>query len=116
MKRFVCLIIVGALCGCTTVEFVRKDVTPQKQGILRHSTTSNPKREAEYKEKVNEKAREYCGGDFQITREYEARDVSSSSVGVGTGFGFGRSSSVLVGGSAPTQNMYSFVEFTCLSR
>jgi hypothetical protein len=31
--------------GCTTVEFVRKDVVPTKQAILRHAPPSNHQRD-----------------------------------------------------------------------
>ncbi len=104
-----------SICGCTTVEFVRKDLTPQKQGILRYSPPSNASREAEYKTEVAKKAQDFCGGDFQITREYQAMEESRSSVGIGTGFGIGRQSSVLLGGSGPRESMSNFVEFVCKS-
>lgn len=112
-KYFLIPALAFAVFGCTTVEFVRKDTSPQKQGVLRYSPTSNTKKEAEYKGKVNEKAQEFCGGPFTITREYQAREESSSSVGVGTGFGIGGRSSVLIGGSGPRHSMYNFVEFVC---
>jgi hypothetical protein len=114
-KSFWIVSVLFAMCGCTTVEFVRKDLTPQKQGILRYTPPSNANREAEYKNEVNKKAQEFCGGDFNITREYQAMEESRSSVGVGTGFGIGRQSSVLIGGAGPRESMYNFVEFVCKS-
>jgi len=113
MKHLFTFILFFGVCGCTTVEFVRKDLTPHKQGILRHSPPSSGSREAEYRDLVNEKARQFCGGDFTIVREYQALDESRSTAGVGTGFGFGNRSSIIVGGAGPKQTMYHFVEFIC---
>ena len=67
----------------------------------------------EYKTKINEKAREFCDGEFTVTKEYEALEQSRSSAGIGTGFGFGGGSSILIGGAGPSQTMYQFVEFKC---
>jgi len=99
--------------GCVSVEFVRKDLTPEKKAILRHSPPSSGEREAEYRELVKKKASEFCGGEYVVTKEYQAQDISDSSVGIGTGFGFGRHSSIMIGGSRPTTSMYNFVEVSC---
>lgn len=103
------------LCSCTTVEFVRKDTVPTKQGILRHLPPSSGDKEVKYRDEVKKKAQEFCGGDFTITKEYQALDESQSStgIGIGTGFGYSSRSSVYMGGSSPARSMYSFVEFTC---
>lgn len=99
--------------GCISVEFVRKDFVPQKQGILRHSVPSSEEKAIKYRAEAEKQAREFCGGDFNITKEYQALDQAHTQTGVGTGFGFGRSSSVFIAGGAPSQVMYSFVEFNC---
>lgn len=105
------------MVSCTTVEFVRKDIIPQKQGILRYSPTSSAETETKYKSEVTKKAQQFCGTDFTITKEYQALSESKSSTGFGTGIGFGSgggaSSSIMVGTSAPSQSMYNYVEFTC---
>lgn len=101
------------ICGCTTVEFVRKDFTPSKKGVIRHSLTSNPSRQAKYRELVNAEAKNFCGGEFEITKEYQAREETGSSAGVGTGVSIGRSSSIFIGGSDRSTAMYNFVEFIC---
>lgn len=111
MKYVIVLLFI--LTSCTTVEFVRKDVTPQKQGVLRHSITSDEKKAAEYRAEVNKKAREFCGTDFTITKEYQAREEARSTAGIGTGFSIGRSSSLFIGGMGPSSSMYDFVEFMC---
>lgn len=102
-----------AISGCTTVEFVRKDTVPVKQGVLRHSPPSNDEKALEYRKKVNEKALEFCGGAYNITKEYQALGEAPSSAGVGTGFGIGGSSSIFIGSSSRSSAMYNFVEFTC---
>lgn len=107
------LLILFFICGCTTVEFVRKDISPEKRAILRHSLPSTTKRDNEYREEVRKKAAEFCGGDFHITREYQAREPANSSVGVGTGFNVGGNSSVFVGGSDRSTAMYTFIEVKC---
>ena len=105
------------MSSCTTVEFVRKDITPQKQGILRYSPTSSPETENKYKTEVNKKAQQFCETDFTITKEYQAMGESKSSTGFGTGIGFGNgggaSSSIMVGTSVPSNSMYNYVEFIC---
>lgn len=106
-------VILFALSSCTTVEFVRKDTTPEKKGILRYSPPSDEKQDAKYKAEVNKKASEFCGSNYKITKEYQALDEADSSVGVGTGIGFGGNSAILVGGSRPTRAMANFVEFSC---
>jgi hypothetical protein len=102
------------LSSCTTVEFVRKDQTPRKQGIIRHAIPSNEKRAAEYREKVATEARAFCGGEFEITKEYEAREDSGISTGAATGFGVGFGG-IMLGGSNRGTSMYNFVEFVCKS-
>jgi len=108
------LIFLIALTSCTTVEFVRRDITPVKGAILRYPPQSDPARQAKFRAEAEEKARGYCGGDFQISKEYEAMEErpGSSSVGVGTGFGYGRTG-ILIGGSSRSQTMYHFVEIVC---
>lgn len=101
------------LTGCShTVEFVRRDTSPQKQAVVRYSPTEKPDVEAKYRDDLQKKATQFCGGDYQITREYQARDESRSSAGVATGVGFG-SGAIMVGGGGPSTSMYNFVEFTC---
>jgi hypothetical protein len=101
------------LVSCISVDFVRRDYTPVKQGILRHSPASGAERVAKYRDEVNKQAREFCKGDFTITKEYDALGEAKSTAGIGTGFGVGGRSSVFFGSSVPSETMYSFVEFTC---
>lgn len=101
------------ICGCTTVEFVRKDFTPSKKGIIRHALTSNPSRQAKYRELVNKEATSFCSGEFEVKKEYQAREETGSSAGVGTGVSIGRSSSIFIGGSDRSTAMYNFIEFVC---
>lgn len=113
MQNFLKLLTISLLLSaCTTVSFVRKDFTPVKQGVLRHSPPSSSERAAEYREKVNKEARDFCGGEFQITKEYQARELTGTSTGVGTGFGVGMGG-IAIGGSTQGTAMYNFVEFTC---
>lgn len=107
------LLLLFLISGCISVEFVRKDILPEKKAVLRHSPPSSSEREAEYREEVKKQATEFCSGEFQITKEYQARDISDTSVGIGTGFGIGSHSSIMIGGSRPTTTMYNFVEVTC---
>lgn len=100
------------ICGCTTVEFVRKDISPSKRAILRYLPPSNSNREAKYQEEVRKKATDFCGGDFSITKEYQAREETGSSTGIGTGFGVGMGG-IMVGGSNQNTAMYNFVEIEC---
>lgn len=101
------------LSGCShTVEFVRRDTSPQKQAVVRYNPTDKPEHEAKYREDLKNKATSFCGGDYTITKEYQARDESNSSAGVATGFGVGNSA-IMFGGSGPRTSMYNFVEFTC---
>ena len=95
-----------------TVEFVRRDTSPQKQAVVRYYPTDNAEKEAKYREDFKKQATNYCGGDYTITKEYQARDESNTSAGVATGFGLGNSS-VMFGGSGPRTTMYNFVEFVC---
>lgn len=113
MKQIGILSILLLLAGCTTVEFVRKDFVPHKQGILRHSVPSSAESQVKYRDEVNKNAREFCGGDFSILKEYEALDESRSAAGIGTGFGFGHRSAIMIASSNQNQMMYSFVEFSC---
>ncbi|MFN8792163.1 MAG: hypothetical protein ACK5Y2_11975 [Bdellovibrionales bacterium] len=98
--------------GCTTVEFVRKDISPRKQAVLRHWPASSPKEEKEYRDKIEAQAREYCQGDYQIEREYQAREETGSTVGIGTGYGVGMGGVILGGGRQGTA-MYNFIEVSC---
>lgn len=111
-KAFI-LFLLFLASGCISVEFVRKDISPEKKAILRHSPPSSAEREKEYREEVKKKATEFCNGEYQITKEYQAQDISDTSVGIGTGFGVGRHSSIMIGGSPPTTSMYNFVEVIC---
>ena len=95
-----------------TVEFVRRDTSPQKQAVVRYYPTDTAEKEAKYREDLKKQALSYCGGDYTITKEYQARDESNSSAGVATGFGIGNSS-VMFGGAGPRTTMYNFVEFVC---
>lgn len=113
MKNIILTTLLTLISSCTTVEFVRKDLTPEKKGVLRYAPPSDTKQELKYKAEVNKKATEFCGTDYKITREYQALDESDSSVGVGTGFGFGASNTMIIGGSRPTRSMANFVEFSC---
>lgn len=107
------LIILLLLTGCTTVEFVRKDLTPKKQAVVRYSPTSSDSKEAKYKDEVKRQALLFCGTDYEITKEYQARDEANSSAGIGTGFGIGGGSSLFISGANRSTVMYNFVEFSC---
>lgn len=104
------------LAACTTVEFVRKDLTPRKQAVLRYPPQTDAKREGEYREKLNRQAAEFCAGPFKIEREYEALESEDRSsgvrTGIGTGFGVG-GGAIFVGGSNRSPTMYHFVELSC---
>ena len=113
MKHFGIFFILLFLAGCTTVEFVRKDLKPQKQGVLRHTPPSSPEKEVKYRDEVKKQAGNFCGGEFNITKEYQALGESRSSAGIGTGFGFGSGSGIFVGGSDRPEVMYNYVEFVC---
>lgn len=101
------------ICGCTTVEFVRKDFTPRRQAVVRFTPPSNPRREADYRTELAKQATNFCGGAYEITKEYQAREETGTAAGVGTGFGIGTSGSIFVGGSDRSTAMYNFVEFFC---
>jgi hypothetical protein len=109
-KSLIALILVFS--GCTTVEFVRKDLTPKKQAVLRYSPPSSEKSEAKYRAKLNEQATSFCGGPYTVLKEYEALQDSGRSTGVGTGVGLGFGG-ILIGGSSQQQEMYHFVEIAC---
>jgi hypothetical protein len=98
--------------GCTTVEFVRKDTSPHKQGLLRYLPSSSSSKMEKYHNKAIKMASDFCGGKFKITKEYEALEQATTSTGVGSGIGFG-SGGILVGTSAPSETMYKFIEFSC---
>lgn len=110
-RLFPFIFVVCSSCS-HTVEFVRRETTPQKKAVIRYYPTDKPETEAKYRDDLQKKATDFCGGPFTITREYQARDESSSSAGVTTGFGFGNSA-VMIGGSGPRTSMYNFVEFFC---
>lgn len=103
------------LAGCSTVDFVRKDLSPHKQGVLRYTPTSSTDREAKLKDQVGKKAGEFCAGPFEITKEYQAREDTGSGAGVGTGFGFG-GGGLLIGTSTRNTALYNFVEFKCAAK
>lgn len=110
-QRLAVIFLLPFLAACTTVEFVRKDLTPQKKAVVRFSPPSSPEREKDYKEELAKKASEFCGGPFEITKEYQAREESGGT-GVGTGVGFG-AGAIFIGGASPSSTMYNFVELSC---
>ena len=91
---------------------MRKDTSPEKKGVLRHSPPSNTEKAEKYKAEVSKKATEFCGGSFNITKEYQAREETGNSTGVGTGMGVGMGG-IMIGGSSRSTSMYNFVEFDC---
>jgi len=113
--KWILLLLLTA--SCTTVEFVRKDLSPQRRAILRYAPQSNSEHEAKYRTKLNQQATDFCGGNFQIIKEYEALQETNNppSIGFGTGFGYG-GSGIIVGGSAPSSRTYHFVEINCLTQ
>ncbi len=113
MVRSIFIFTFLLLGGCMTVEFVRKDFVPHKQGILRHSIPSSAENELKYRNEAKKQAQEFCGDDFTILKEYQALDLAPSSSGIATGFGLGRHSTMMIGGTSQNQIMYSFIEFTC---
>ncbi len=123
MKTLILLLFL-VLTGCTTVDFVRKDLTPHKQAVLRYEPTSNPKTEEKYRAKLNEQSTNFCGGNYSIVKEYEALTETPRSsgvtTGVGTGFGTGRRGmgfgfgGLVIGAPAgSSEKMYHFVEIDC---
>lgn len=110
--RFIVLAALFLLSGCTSVEFVRKDFTPKKQATLRYPSQSSRSDDLKFREKISSEARNFCDGDYTITKEYQARDEGNSSVGVGTGFGLG-TGSVFMGTSDRGSSMYNFAEVSC---
>ena len=112
MRHLLFISLALFLAGCTTVEFVRKDLTPKKQAVLRYDPPSSAKSEEKYRTKLNEQASGFCGGKFTIVKEYEALQESGRSTGVGTGIGLGFGG-ILIGGSSRDQQMYHFVEIAC---
>lgn len=101
------------LSGCTTVEFVRKDFTPRRQAVLRYAPPSSESRAVKYRIELSKQATNFCGGEFDITKEFQAREETGSAAGIGTGFGIGGSGSIFVGGSDRSTAMYNFVEIAC---
>ncbi len=112
MKKIVYWTALVAFAGCTTVEFVRKDLAPTKQAVVRYAPASSEKSRSKYLQEVDKQARNFCEGNYQITKEYQARDETGASSGVGTGVGMGMGG-IFVGGSHRNSAMYNFVEFTC---
>ena len=110
--RLFFLAILVIVSGCTTVEFVRKDITPNKQALLRYPSQSNQSEDIKYREKLKQQALEFCGGEYITMKEYQAREENISSVGVGTGFGVG-TGSVFLGSSGGGSSMYTYVEVGC---
>lgn len=101
------------LSACSTVEFVRKDTAPTRQGVVRYFPTDDAEREAKYRADLDKKATEFCGGQYKVTREYQALEEGHTSTGISTGFGVG-AGAVFVGGSNRGSTMYNYVEFSCL--
>jgi hypothetical protein len=101
--------------ACSTVEFVRKDFTPHRQGVFRSSTTASESRQAKDREEINQKAKEFCGGEFTVTKEYQALEPTRTTAGVGAGLGMGigTNSAFMLGSSTATERMFNFVEFVC---
>lgn len=87
-------------------------MSPRKQGILRYSIPSNSNKVEKYRQEVDKKATEFCGGKYYIIKEYQAKGESDTSTGFGTGFGFGRGA-IMIGSSTSNHAMYNFVEFSC---
>ena len=100
------------LSGCTTVKFVRKDFTPEKKAVLRYLPPSTEEKDKKFRDKVAQEAKSFCGGEYKVTKEYQAREETGTSTGVGTGVGFGMGGVMLGGGSRNTA-MYNFTEVTC---
>ncbi|KYG63190.1 hypothetical protein AZI86_15925 [Bdellovibrio bacteriovorus] len=100
------------LCGCTSVEFVRKETYPQKQAVLRYQPSSKPNKEAKSRAELEKKAHEFCAGDYEITKEYQSRQNTGASTGVGTGLGIGMGG-IMVGASQDNSAMYNMVELSC---
>lgn len=111
------LALLTMIVGCTTVDVVRKDLSPTKLLVLRYTPQSDHDREAQRRDIINQKALDFCGGEFHIIREYEALEETGgySGVGIGTGFGFhhGFGTAVSVGTTTPHSQMYRFVEVEC---
>lgn len=101
------------LSGCTSVEFVRKDFTPRRQAVLKYAPPGSESREVKYRIELSKQATNFCSGEYDITREFQAREETGSSAGIGTGFGIGSSGSIFVGGSDRSTAMFNFVEITC---
>lgn len=106
------------LTGCTSVDFVRKDLTPTKQAVLRYPPQSDADGEAKHRAELTKKANEFCGGEFKIVKEYEALENNNDSgvrTGIGTGFGMGGGAIFIGGSSGGSERMYHFVEIACLN-
>lgn len=113
MKKLFLLPFLFCFAACATVEFVRKDTSPKKQAVVRHSPASTPEKEAKYREEVAKKANEFCGSSgFDITKEYQAREESGST-GVSTGLGVGMGGAFSIGAAHRNTSMSNYVEFTC---
>ncbi len=112
MRNFILLTLLF-LSACTTVEFVRKDTLPVKKAVLRHSVPSDEKKSGEYRAKINSESRAFCGGDFVISKEYQALQETGGSAGIGTGFGVGGSTSVFFGSVDRRTDLFNFVEIEC---
>lgn len=113
VRLFFAITFLFLMTGCTTtVEFVRKDLTPRKQAVVRYYPSSSAGSEAKYRAEVDRQAVIFCGGGYDITKEYQARDETGNSAGVGTGVGIGMGA-VYLGGASRDTAMYNFVEFAC---
>ena len=79
---------------------------------MRYLPPSSDAREAEAREQITKQATAFCGGEFNITKEYQALSPRSSSVGIGTGFSTG-GSSIIFSSANRSETMYNFVELVC---
>ena len=112
MKFKTLIPLILLLSSCVSVEFVRKDMIPTKQAVLRYLPPSSDKREAEAREEIKKQVTAFCGGDYTVTKEYQELSPRSSSVGIGTGFSNG-GSSIIFSSANRTETMYNFVEVVC---
>ena len=112
------LLFTLVLSGCTTVDFVRKDLTPEKRAIVRYPPQSKPESESKYRAELESEATEFCGGPYEITREYEQLTETPGTTGIGTGLGFGYGrrgfgTGLALGTSFPQERTYHYVELAC---
>jgi hypothetical protein len=101
------------ITGCTTVKFLRKDISPVRKAALMYPLPSSSEREKEYRNEFRDQAREFCSGDYYVIREYQERHPTGSAVGLGTGFGIGSHTGVIIGGTQMSSEVFTFVEIGC---